>query len=101
MYSINIIGFPENAAMSFATLHTSRHSLRNWTALMADSRKARRPGSVSLLKADGSYNLASIMREAVRCARRYPSLPTWQRRTAVALRHVWSRAKAERLAGAH
>ena len=56
---------------------------------------------VALIKADGSYDLAAIMREAVRHARRYHVLPTWQRQMAVALRHVWKLAKAERLAGAH
>jgi hypothetical protein len=87
--------------LSFATIHQSRRPLTNWTAVMADSRKARRPGPVSLLKADGSYDLAAIMGQAVRHARRYPSLRCWQRQMAVALRHVWSLAKAQRLAGAH
>jgi hypothetical protein len=85
--------------MSFSTLHSSRHGVRNWTAAMADSQQARRRAPVALVNADGSYDLAAIMREAVRHARRYGALPTWQRRMAVGLRHVWSRAKAERLAG--
>ena len=87
--------------MSFATLHSSRYALRNWTGLMANNRQARLRAPVSFVKADGTYDLAAIMREAVRCARKYQTLPTWQRRMAVALRHVWSRAKAERLAAAH
>jgi hypothetical protein len=87
--------------MPFNTLHSSRHGLRNWTAFMADSRKARVLAPISFVKDDGSYNLATIMREAVRLARKYRTLPSWQRRMAVALRHVWSRAKAERLAAAH
>ena len=84
--------------MSFATIHQTRHGLRNWTAVMADSRKARVRTAATFVKADGSYDLAAIMREAVRIARRYRSLPTWQRQMAVALRVVWERAKAERLA---
>ena len=87
--------------MSFTTLHSSRYALRNWTGVMADSRKARLRAPVSLVKADGSYDRAAIMREAVRCARRYRSLPSWQRQMAVALRHVWKLAKAQRLAAAN
>jgi hypothetical protein len=87
--------------MSFSTLHSSRHGSRNWTAALADSQQARRRAPVALVKPDGSYDLAAIMREAVRHARRYGALPTWQRRMAVGLRHVWSRAKAERLAAGH
>jgi hypothetical protein len=60
-----------------------------------------RQARASFLKADGSYDLAAIMREAVRHARRYPQLPSWQRRMAVGLRVVWGRAKAERLSTAH
>jgi hypothetical protein len=87
--------------MSFATIHQSRRPLTNWTAVMADSRKARRPGPVALVNSDSSYNLSAITGEAHRAARRYPSLPTRSRRMAVALRHVWSLAKAQRLAGEH
>jgi hypothetical protein len=87
--------------MAFATLHSSRHSSRNWTALLADGRRARHRPAVAFLKSDGSYDLAALMREAVRLARKYGALPTWQRRMAVALRVVWARAKAERAAGGH
>jgi hypothetical protein len=66
---------------------------------MADGRKARLRDPVALLKPDGSYDLSAIMREAVRHARRCPSLRCWQRQMAVGLRVVWGRAKAERLAG--
>jgi hypothetical protein len=68
---------------------------------MGGSHPIRMNSSLGLALADGSYNLAAIMAQAVRHARRYPSLRCWQRQMAVALRHVWSRAKAERLASAH
>ena len=87
--------------MSFSALHQSRHGLRNWTGMLADSRKSRVRAAVSLVKADGTYDLAAIMREAVRHARRYTVLPSWQRQMAVALRHVWKLAKAQRLAAAN
>jgi hypothetical protein len=87
--------------MSFATIHQTRHGLRNWTAVMADSRKSRLRTRTTFLKADGSYDLSAIMREAVRHARRCSSLRCWQRQMAVGLRVVWGRAKAERLERAH
>lgn len=87
--------------MSFATIHQTRHGLRNWTALMADSRKARRSVRASFLTDAGAYDVSAIMREAVRHARRCSSLRCWQRQMAVGLRVVWGRAKAERLGRAH
>jgi hypothetical protein len=83
------------------TPRISRRQLTNWSATVADIRKARRQSPVSFRKADGTYDLAAIMSEAHRAARRYPSLPTHSRRMAVALRVVWGRAKAERLGRAH
>jgi hypothetical protein len=68
---------------------------------MSESRKARRPHPIALVKPDGSYNLAAIMGRAIRHARRYPSLRCWPHQMAVTLRHVWSLAKIQRLAGAH
>jgi hypothetical protein len=51
--------------------------LTNWTAVMAETHKSRvLAAAASLVKADGCYDLATIMREAVRIARRYNSLPT-------------------------
>jgi hypothetical protein len=84
--------------MAFAYLHSSRRALPNWQSVLRDLRTARQARS-SFVKADGSYDLASIMREALRHARRYRHLPSWQRCMAVGLRVVWERAKAERLAG--
>ena len=82
--------------MPFATIHQTRHGLRNWTAVMADSRKSRIPARASFLTDAGGYDLSAIMQEAVCHARRCPSLRCWQRQMAVGLRHVWGRAKAEK-----
>ena len=83
--------------MPFSILNQTRHGLRNWTTVMADSRKSRLRAAATFIKADGSYDLSSIMHEAVRHARRCSSLRCWLRQMAVGLRHVWGRAKAERL----
>ena len=45
--------------MSFATLHSSRHGLRNWTALAADNRKSRLRATATFLA-----KLKALLRKA-------------------------------------
>jgi hypothetical protein len=54
--------------MSFGTIHRSFRAPINWQGTVRDLRAGRRVRH-SYLKSDGTYDLASIMREAVRHAR--------------------------------
>ena len=78
----------------------------HWSAAIHGVRSERRPLAAAVtgfIRADGTFNLTAIMREAVARARRFrrsvrACVITWKGAMKNALRQVWKAAKLEQAA---